>query len=423
MKKSNALQHRLFLSYIILLLWPVGSVYSALKRIEYGSFRLILSLVGFFLGYSMSIRANSDGSRIGQRFLDTVDLNFFGFTKLIGSIYTDNTLNPDLYLSTISFLISRVTDSTNFFFGVLGFVYFYFFFKFYARLQEYLSSHNLIIKENFLLITTLLGICLIYPFSAGINAVRFPLATFVFFYGIVSFILSKKNKYLFWICFTFLIHWSFLLLVLIFFLFFIFRKFNSLIYLNLLLLTTFVLSFTFLNNINQYADIAGTTIESKYDVYSNENYVTDRISHFSDLNLHIQLSKTLPYYFSIVLLIFTQLPLFKIKIGYNSKQMLIITYLVFIASFVLGSSIDPINNRFTKLTFMASMIYLVFLYVDNRDNRVIRNLMRIYIPIAFLQLYAVMRTDFEVFNVVTYFGNIFIFNFFDDLKPVIDLIT
>lgn len=423
MKIESNLQNRLALTYFILLIWPVGCLYSALKRIEYSSFRIILSFVGFFLGYSMTIRLNSDGSRIGQRFLESVDLDISGFTSLIASTYTDDTVNPDFYLTTISFLISRFSDSTNFFFGILGFIYFYFFFELYASLQKYLSVNNISIKGNFLLITAMLGICLVYPFSGGINGVRFPLATFVFFCGIVSYILYKKPSSLILICSTFLIHWAFLILVSIFFLFFVFSKFKRLTYLNILLLGTFILSFTFLKNINQFADFGGDAIETKFNDYSNENYVADRKDHFSGLNLHIQLSKTLPYYFSILLLVIPQFARFKIKIGFKAKEMLIITYLLFIASFILGNSIDPINNRFTKLTFMASMIYLLFLYVDNKNNRTIQNLMRIYIPIAILQFYAVIRTDFEVFNVGTYFGNFFICYILDDLPPVIDIIN
>ncbi len=410
------------LNYLLLLFWPFGVLFSALKRVEHKSYRLVLSLLGFYLGYSMIIRAGSDGSRIGTRFGNNVGYSLNDFVQILANTYSGGEGNPDFYLTSISFIVSRVTDSQHFYFGVLGFIYFYFFFKFYGRLTTYLKGQGVVPNCNYLLLILIFGICLIYPFSAGINAVRFPLATFVYLYAVISFIMYEKFKYIIIAISTFLIHWAFIPMVLVLLLFLLIRNISKLYVLNFLLVMVFSTSFFLNSSVVKDTPLGGETISGKLEIYSNERYIQDREERFAKLNWYIRLANSLPYYFSILVLMLTQVSSFAIKLNKQTKAWFILSALFIIISFVIGGEADPINNRYTKISFMSSVIYLAFLYVGNPKSKLVKALMTVYIPIALFQFYTVLRTDFEVFNFVTYFGNIFVCWAAEDLKPIIDII-
>lgn len=417
-------KYRLILNYFLLLFWPFGVLTSALKRVEHNAYRLILSLLGFYLGYSMITRSGSDGSRIGGRFLKNVDYTLSDFLEIISSTYSGGAGNPDFYLTTVSFLTSRITDNQNIFFGVLGFIYYQFFFKFYARIVSYLKSYGIVPSKDFLLLGILFGICLVYPFSAGINAVRFPLATFVFFYGVVSYILFEKTKYIALVISTIFIHWAFIPVAAIFIIFLIVRKLKKLYVLNFLLAGIVIAGFfaTDGGGLIENNALIGSSIQNKLDSYSSENYLLDRQQHFAMLNWYIRLSKLLPYYYSVLVLLITQLPFFSLNLSKRAKSWLVLSALLTVTSFIIGSETGPINNRYIKLSFMASMVYLAFLYSVNQRSRLIKMLMILFIPIGLFLFYAAIRTDMEVYNFVTYFGNMFIFSSAEEFEPIIDII-
>lgn len=370
----------------------------------------------------MIIRANSDGSRIGSRFVDNAGYTLNDFIQILASTYSGGGDNPDFYLTSVSFLVSRFSDSQNVFFGILGFIYFYFFFKFYSRLIAYLKGQGVDPRRHYLLLIILFGICLVYPFSAGINAVRFPLATFVYLYATTSYIMHGKFKYVIGVIATFLIHWAFIPMVLVFMIFFSIRNISKLYILNSLLVLSFSASLFITSSLIENSSLGGETITSKLESYSDENYIQDRQERFAKLNWYIRFSNSLPYFYSILVLMLTQISSFTIKLNKQTKAWFILSALLIIISFIVGEEADPINNRYTKIAFMSSMVYLSFLYASNPKNRLIKSLMILYIPIALFQFYAVLRTDFEVFNFVTYFGNIFVCWATEDLKPIIDII-
>lgn len=370
----------------------------------------------------MVIRAESDGSRIGTRFIDNVNYTWSDFFQILGNTYSGGEGNPDFYLTGVSFLVSRVTDSQHVFFGILGFVYFYFFFKFYGRLTTYLKGHGIIPSRQYLLLIVVFGICLVYPFSAGINAVRFPLATFVYLYAVISYVMYEKFRYIIGVTGTFLIHWAFVPMILVFIVFLLIRRINKLYVLNFLLVLAFSASFFLTSGLIENNSLGGETIAGKLESYSDENYIQDREERFAKLNWYIRLSNSLPYYFSVLVLILTQVSSFAIKLNKQTRAWLILSALFIIISFIIGGEADPINNRYTKIAFMSSMVYLVFLHAGNPNSKLIKSLMTLYIPVGLFQFYTVLRTDFEVFNFVTYFGNIFVCWAAEDLKPIIDII-
>jgi len=407
------------LTYII---WPFGLFFTAISNISQKSSRFMFACVGFYLGYSMNVLLGSDGSRIGYRFIENIKYSNSDFFVRFLSTYSSEDANPDFYLSTITFLISRISSSQNFFFGVLGFVYFYFFSKFYSSVVSIIKVYNIIIKRDILLVFILIGISLVFPLSAGINAVRFPLATYVYFFSILAYIMSNEKKFILLNAITFLIHWSFIPLVLVFFISIILNKIKNRKIIKLIFVALFVLSSLLSQTILNNSILKGSSIENKYELYSDENYIEDRDQHLKKLNFHIQLSKYLPYYFSIIVLVLFNISMFKVEMSQKLQYLNILAVLLLVFALVFGNDVGLLNNRFIKISFMATMLLLGFAYLENQKSLLIRNLMIIYLPIGLLQLYSVVRTDFEVFNLASYFGNYFILNSSEDFLPIMSLI-
>ena len=137
--------------------------------------------------------------------------------KDIISILTLSYGQADVYQPLITYIVAFFTDNYHVLFAIFGLILGYF----YSRNIWLLIEENER-KFDFVSIFLILLFAFIIHIGDGINGHRMWLATHVFVFGILNFFKSNDKAYLAVIASTFLIHFSFLvpLLLLIFFLLF-----------------------------------------------------------------------------------------------------------------------------------------------------------------------------------------------------------
>ena len=419
MKSSvRTLDSKLALGYILYLLWPLAVLFIAIKKVEYPKYRTLLLCFAAFFGYNFVVLENSDGSRVIGSLQYYANMDLYEFISFLSSIFSTENATPDYYLHIISFLVSRISLDPHFFTAVLSIIYFYVYFKIFGFLNK-LETKTL----SFYSIIILLGIVIMYPFTAGINAVRFPLATLLYIYAFINLVFKRDRKFLFLGIVSVLIHWSFLGPSLLLILYYFTQKYNNMKVLLAIMIVTIFVSTFLSQNLAANIGFLGGVYEDKFDTYTDENYVESRNVSFATMNLHIKLAKILPIYYIMIILFITNFSNLKlIKDEYSNRLYIFAIYVACIA-FILGGAIDIVNNRFIRLAYIFTLIYFFYLSLINRNNKWIRLLSVVFVPIFLLQLYATIRSDILCIEPNLLLGNWITAIFMSGRESIFDLIN
>ncbi len=408
---------------VVFLIWPLGVLFLSLKDFTSKTARFGFSVVGFFIGYTMVTKSGMDGSRIGNRFLESSNASWSDFKVSILGTYVTEGVNPDIYLSSMTYFISRFSANTHLFFGILSFIYFYVVVGFIREIYFLLNVRDLIApKRNFFFYVLLASFLFIYPLSGGANAVRFPLATFFFFYTIIFYLKQRRVKYIVLNSLTFLIHWSFIPVVLLFPVSLVLSKLKSNKYVIVVFVMLFAASNIISENILKLSILEGSTIENRVDTFTKETYVSNMAVSLESKNINVKLSKLLPLYFAVLVLVFFSIMGKRFVYSKITNYFFVLSLVLGVLTFVVGNEAGLVNNRFVKLLLISTLVFLGLAWRDNARKRGIQWLLWIYLPIFLLQCYMIFRTDFEVLTLTTYLGNIFIANLTENSTPIIDLI-
>jgi hypothetical protein len=200
------------ISLISFLALPIGSLISSFYKRNSETGKLVLWLFVSFYGLVFVVKeSTTDDSR---RYADKLVAEYNSIDNHTGTkeLLDINKQEPDLYQPIITFLISRFTDNYRVLFVsfaiCLGFVF--------SRNIWWIIEQN---KSNFDLKTILLLFTYAYIVNIGIalNGVRMWTAAHFFLFGVLKYFL-KQNKQIgvILICLTPLVHFAYLLPVLVF---------------------------------------------------------------------------------------------------------------------------------------------------------------------------------------------------------------
>ena len=199
--------------WYLFLLFPFFAAVFAMKNYKiYWAKNIIWAFVVFF-GFSFGLaKETSSGEETADVFrsfsqleeLHKMDVGFIQIVKL----YTTNE-DIDILKLTISIVISRFTDSQQVLLAVYGLIFGFFF----SRNMWFVLDR---LKGRLKRVTLLLFVAyfLVDPIW-NINGFRFHTATHMFIYGLLPFLYGGKKKSL-WMCLlSVLVHFSFILPVLV----------------------------------------------------------------------------------------------------------------------------------------------------------------------------------------------------------------
>ena len=285
-------------------------------------------------------------------------------------------------------------------------VYFFVFLKLIDSIWTLVTNEN---TKYF--ISFFIGCCFIYNLSAGVNAIRFPLAFMVFSLGALKLMLTTKWQYLLIAILSVLIHFAFVYSV--FFLVAIYLlKFSvkpSILYTSLVLVLS--LSLVFSSFIQSNLGTLGSTAETKFSGYTGEGFLERRGDVRESWNWYISFNLFSSYYFAIISLIMTKFNYFKIKFDYLSNKLFVFAFILLIHAILSGSVVDAVTNRYNILFILFELIYLFYLSTININNKLLIFLNYIYIPIILINVLIKIRGDLYTANIIIFFGN-FILSFF-----------
>lgn len=169
---------------------------------------VFLILMSFLYGLTIELGEDMDGvrhvERVAEHYSNLSLGQFIHETYSIGTLSGETGYVSDLYIHFISYIAAFFGGGKMVFFGLVGLIYGYFFFKSVHKIFERV---NLIDNISYVL----LALLFLWKGLEGMNTVRTWTALWVNFYFVFRYIETGKKHYMFLSFTSVLIHFSFLI--------------------------------------------------------------------------------------------------------------------------------------------------------------------------------------------------------------------
>ena len=401
------------------MIFPLMAFVNSVRRIHLREHFWIVLLFALFFSYTYIPIPNSDSFRYLERFNSIEDYNLPQYVHDISGIYSGASEDQDAYIYSIQFLVSPFAADIRVYWLVLGFVYFYTF----LTLMKYIISSNQSKSRKFNWF--ILGLIFLISFTAGINGIRWPLALMVFLLGSYRYISTSKFKFIALASLSVFIHFISFYLVFFLLIFVFTKRFYNPKLTSLFVLVTFFISSFYVSRVQSNAGVFGKGLsEATAGYIENETWQEQRMEEFEKVNWYVQLQRTAPYNF--VMLALTVLVLFGFSLK-KSSTVLALEYfalLNFLASSLSAQLLVLSDNRFNISATAIGLLYLYYLFNENSDNKLVNNIMKLYIPISILTILVNLRADLYTVSPNLVFGNLiteFVYRFDESIQELIGL--
>src|SRR5690606_32550302 len=170
-------------------------------------FRILIIVFITFYGLTMVTDAAGDSSRHAERFASYISYTFSDFWTSIKNVVTRKSdFHTDIYLLASNFFVSRFTDQFRYVFALHAFVFAVFYIGSLSHFKDELSS----MSKNSLFF--LLFLIITYSITK-IGFVRYPIATWIFFYGVIGFLYQRSLLYLGIVLISATVHFSYVFVI------------------------------------------------------------------------------------------------------------------------------------------------------------------------------------------------------------------
>ena len=401
------------LKYLSILVWPILTLVFFIRDynqkyaknllwlfcIFYGMIHIVFNEQGFYVdGISYALALEEKGGN-------------YGLKDLLGSLYSESTTTPDLFMPLITFLVSRFTTDYRVLFVVLALVYGYFYSRNVALVLNLYKG-----RKSTFLVLLLLAFVMILPIYQ-ING-RFWLGAQVFFYGVGNYFVKGKRNYLWWCVCAALVHFAHFASIFAFVLYYFLPKKSS-VYFWILLGTLFVSSINIQSLNNLFASIVPSAFERKVDVYANAEYLQHRLETDTK-SLHVLFVNGLrDWLFRIMLLLFYWK--YKRAILRNGLYNKVFCFVAIFSIMASVLAIVPSASRYLNLAAMFTIFYMTWVAQDDLVPwRIFRN---VYVRgvisccLIFFILFQI-RSLFEFVGISFFVSNPLIDLFVEDNFPL-----
>lgn len=393
-------QKKLNLLFIFTL--PVLGFISFLKSgsVEKYYWSFLFFLVSY--GLLFVLPDNGDALRHYENFLSSDNSFSQVLSETRNVLFFQSSSNSDIYVLVSNYLISNISTSISIYFGFHALIY----------SLIYLATLKLILRDINVhknILTTIFFLLIVFTASiAKIQYVRYYLATWFFLYATFGYLQTTNKKNLVYGIIAILIHFSFAIPFLLFFIY-AFTKKRFLLWFIL-----GVFAFSTSNFLRQYSSVIlnqsslyfeDSSLDEKSKAYiGNEEYIETRENRFDNRTWYANPSKYLniaytPLLFLICLLVFLK------RIILNEFLIVLLTFSLFL--FVLsefGQVFASFGERFQQLYFIAFSVFLLH-YFGRNSNRFFRVISYCLIPFYLLFLALSLRELFFTGDLFTFVGN------------------
>lgn len=281
-----------------LVLYTINPLMSLILAFRTGNYKIIRIVMTLFIGFSGTcIYYMGDNQRYRDKFFKLNQL-VPSWDQFASGFYNDAG-KLDVYVHFIIYFLSLFTANEKILFGIFGLIFGYFFSSNLILILNYSDYNN---NKLRIILIYILSFCFIYPFWSGLNAVRFPLATHLFFWSYVMFLKKNDYRYLFGIFMSVFIHFSYIYFCLIIFIFIFLRIYNYQKLLYIYFAVSFIPVFEFEVIKSAITVYLPNFYESKVDDYTSDHFILERTQISENWSIFKILSENLLLYITPILI-------------------------------------------------------------------------------------------------------------------------
>ncbi len=364
---------------ILFLIWPFLAFVTAIINFQGSVSRRIIYLFFIYYGLTFVLYEGMDSVRFVDYFEYNAELPFSEFSNIVGGLYAEDS-SVDIIEPLISFVVSRFTSNYGFLFAAYAALYGYFYLKSIKLLYSKRKNRSELYSLLFLALFSL-----ILPVT-NIFAVRMWAAAWIFFFGAYHIILYRKRTFFLITLLACLMHWSFLIVNVILFIYYFVGNRNY-IYIPILIVS-FIAPGILMPVIGSLTSDVGGSLQNRYDNYTGEAYSAVYQENLLQSNSLISMNADILFYTLIVAILI-------ISIWYRNYMMkkedqnLLSFMILFMALINFGQYIPNFGFRFKTvfMLFATMYIYLFHTRIPDHKNNVIPALvifpMLLYVLVAF----------------------------------------
>ncbi len=267
-------------SYFVFLFWPLLGTILSFRHYKFKNSVNVIWLYNIFVGITFGFTVGTDSFAYASNLKILHAKKHYTFNEFWEHLTSESSESIDIVQPLINFLVSRVTDNEYVLFGIYGLIFGFF----YSR-----NIWFLIDKVKDRIKTESLAFLVLFAFLVpfwSINGFRYWTATHIFFYGMVRYFSGRKVSGLLWIFSTLLVHYTYVLAVIIF-LGYLIGGNRLRIYFGIYIISIFF-SFIDIGIIGVYLEKLPGNVQNRSAGYVNEDYATDYFDSFESANWYIK---------------------------------------------------------------------------------------------------------------------------------------
>lgn len=389
--------------WIIFLLWPFGMVMLAMKNFANKQYRFFILLFFAFYGFTFIIgREGQDAFRHREKFEEMAKLPNSQLGKIVSDFVHLRGEELDIYAPLANFFISRFTNNAAYVFAFHALVFGFFYLRCISYIYDEFKGK---VNKNALLFLFLF----VAMFSIHlINGVRFYTAMWIWLYGALQFLSTKKWKHLLYCFAASLVHFGITPATIILLLFYMLGIRNS-IYIPLVFIT-FILGNIFkFDFLVQWGSGINAAAEKRASLYTNTEIQAQRTESFENAAWFILFRFNALHYYLLAAIAYLR---FKGRdYFWDKKQEYLFSFLMLFLSFVnLVIYVPSLGGRM-RFIFWAFTAYFLYRFFQINKRKTWYNITLLGIFPVLLYAVVEFRVNSEFTNVLTVIGNPFLLVF------------
>lgn len=395
---------------IMFLISPLFSVLYFFRRYNSVITKNLIWVFIVFYGFTFVISNDTmDANRLLSRF--ELALQFKGdiwgyYFRLF--VFGDNKVN--FIEPFITYLVALITNSFQVLMAVYSLIFGYFYSRNICYLLEY-SRKSKIKLYNYLIVFAFIFVIGYW----SVNMFRFWTATHVFFYALIPYFVENKKNKLWWLVFAFLLHYSFLLPIVFFVIYYLLGN-RTKFYFYFFIISYFINSI----NVEQAGDlmlkVLPTNFENKISAVMSENALA------RDELLEEGIAAKLRY-----LLFFAVNLIYMFIYYFHRTEIKNIQWLNSLFNFTLvlllvgnlGELIPRGGSRFTIVAVLFCLSFLFYFIQNIKIYGPLRQILNFISPFIFIGTLGFIRFALDTTNIIAILGNPILIFFINPNKALI----
>lgn len=392
------------LAWILFFIWPFGILLVAINNFSNKRYRIFIWMYMVFYGLMFVIKElGSDAYAHHENFQEVALKPFSELYNILHQFITMSGDDLDIYAPLVNFLVSRFSTDTAHLFAVHAAVYGFFYLKSITLIYD--EFNGKINSNAWLFFIMFIGLFSIHQ----INAVRYYTALWVWVYGALLLLTTRKWPYIFICLSASLVHFGVTLATGVIFVFFLLGR-RDYLYIPLLISSFILGQFYQLSVFVEFGSKVSDAAEQRAVGYTSDSYIEMRQEGLSETAWFIRWRSDSLHYFVLGALLFIYLR--RKRFYWDVQQKYLLSFLMFFLSFVNFVLKVPSLGGRMRFIFWTMAAYFFYRFYQLNDIKKI-NLVKWagFFPIM-LWIAVEFRISAYFTHILVILGNP-IFRFFD----------